>query len=162
MRAVVGPCPWSPDTPCSGWFEKGKEKKENITQIICILHTPPAYENKYDVKVKERETKKKNILITDIIAYQTSVVTHQMRRHIQLRTNILNVCVCIHLFIYIRAYTYACMLVRIYAYHIRACACAHAWHFRYNSYTHIIRRSYCCTPIRKHTHTHTHINRIQF
>lgn len=63
MRAVVGPCPWSPDTPCSGWlFEKGKKKK--YMQIICILHAPLKYENKYDIKMKKKK-EKKDIVITE-------------------------------------------------------------------------------------------------
>lgn len=31
-------------------------------QIICILHAPPEYEDKYDVKIKKE---KKDIIITE-------------------------------------------------------------------------------------------------
>lgn len=83
MRAVVGPCPWSPDTPLF-WrlFEKKRDEKNGKTYAnICILHAPPEYEDKrrkddekkYEKKKERKNERKKWIIVNGMAAYQTPV-----------------------------------------------------------------------------------------
>jgi len=53
-------------------------------QIICILHAPPEYEDKY---IKTKKKKHNNGHCNNGIAYQTSVCYNQMRRHTHTHTH---------------------------------------------------------------------------
>lgn len=62
MRAVVGPCPWSPDTPLF-WrlFEKKRDEKKNgkkHTQTF-VFYTHPRNTKTNDVKTMRKNTKKR-------------------------------------------------------------------------------------------------------
>lgn len=77
MRAVVGPCPWSPDTPLF-WrlFEKKRDEKKGKkhTQTF-VFYTHPRNTKTNDVKTMRKKTKKKKKwnIVNGMAAYQTPV-----------------------------------------------------------------------------------------
>jgi len=57
------PVPGAQTPPVLDDYLKKERKKRKYMQIICILHAPLEYENKYDIKTKKK--KKKDIVITE-------------------------------------------------------------------------------------------------